>query len=61
VGSRCVKRLPADTRAAVIDAIVKAMSQAYFGIIAAWSMGGYEPVFKTREFFFLWQVVLDCI
>ncbi|KAE9377409.1 MFS general substrate transporter [Stipitochalara longipes BDJ] len=53
VGSQFVKGLPADSRTAVIDAIVKAMSKTYFGVIAAGSLVVVMSFFLRRERLFL--------
>jgi MFS family permease len=53
VGSQFVKNLPGETRTAVINAIVEAMSKTYFGAIAAGSLVVVMSLFLKRERLFL--------
>lgn len=53
VGSSLVNSLPADTKAAVLDAIIGAMSKAYIGVIAAGAFTIILSLFLKRERLFL--------
>jgi hypothetical protein len=53
VGSSLVNSLPADTKAAVLDAIIGAMSKAYIGVIAAGALSIVLSLFLKRERLFL--------
>jgi hypothetical protein len=53
VGSSLVNSLPADTKAAVLDAIIGAMSKAYIGVIAGGALAIILSLFLKRERLFL--------
>jgi hypothetical protein len=57
VGSSLVNSLPADTKAAVLDAIIRAMSKAYIGVISAGALAIVLSLFLKRERLFLSPVV----
>jgi len=53
VGSSLVNSLPADTKVAVLDAIIEAMSKAYIGVIAGGALAIVLSLFLKRERLFL--------
>jgi hypothetical protein len=53
VGSSIVNSLPADTKVAVLDAIIGAMSKTYIGVIAAGALAIILSLFLKRERLFL--------